>query len=819
VTRLLHIVIIAVLLLPLTARPQSAVQATATVGDNVAGPITVRVGILAFRGADKARRHWQPTLDYLDAGIPGYQFQLVPKDLPGLAQGTANGEFDFVFTTPGQYVDLEAEYGITRLATLINQFQGKPYKVFGSVIFTRTDNDHIHKLEDSRGQRLAGVAKQAFGGFQLAWYELQQAGIDPFSDVRELLFTGLPQDQIVYAVRDGRADVGTVRTNVLERMAGEGLIDQQDFRLLHPRRIDGFPFWLSTDLYPEWAFARTRRTDENLARRVAVALLNLPADSPAAGAGHYAGWHVPGNYNPIHDLYKAIRYGPYRHYGEFSFHDVLQRYWYILTLFTALLVLLAYHAIYTRHINRCLNLAKERAEAANLAKSSFLANMSHEIRTPLNAVLGYTQILRQADDIPDKYSPQLSAIASAGNHLLALINDILDLSRIEAGADDVAQEEFPLARLVDGLGSVFGMRCRDQDLVLVVNADLDPTRLVLGDPGKLRQVLYNLLGNAVKFTDHGEIHLRVHQDGDQTRFVVEDTGRGIAADELETLFDPFKQAEQGQIKGGTGLGLNIARRYVELMDGKLEVRAQPGKGSRFSFTIPLRVTNIGYHGPNDPGLGDQERFKLAAGQRLRALVVDDVEVNRSVLMQILGDAGVEVDSAANGEQALEKIAEQRPDIVWMDLRMPVMSGEQAVGRIRERYGRDIRCVAVTASSTGTDTDNYRKRGFDGLIPKPYSMEQVFSLAEELLGVRFERHKKPVEQTGDAGKLWTQLPTIRRQALREAADSHRITALKRELAAMLHGNPAEQALATRLQPLLARFDMDAVQSLIGEIDHD
>jgi CheY-like chemotaxis protein len=168
---------------------------------------------------------------------------------------------------------------------------------------------------------------------------------------------------------------------------------------------------------------------------------------------------------------------------------------------------------------------------------------------------------------------------------------------------------------------------------------------------------------------------------------------------------------------------------------------------------------------------------------------------------------------------LQKIAGQQPDIVWMDLRMPIMSGEQAVERIRERYGKDIRCVAVTASSTSTQADNYRARGFDGLIPKPYSMEQLFSLTEELLGVRFERHQKAPDQATDDTNLWTQLPAARREALREAADGHRITALKRELAAMLHGDPAEQAVATRLQPLLARFDMDGVRRLIDEFAHD
>ena len=779
----------------------------------------VTVAVLAHRGIANAHKQWQPTMDYLSAAIPGYRFELDPQKLKGLKQGNAENRFDFVLTNPGQYVELEAEYGITRLATLINLRRGKPYTRFGSVIFARSDNQQLNTLADIRGKRFAGVKKQAFGAFQLAWYELKKVGIDPFKDTAELVFTGIPQDAVVYAVRDGKADAGTVRTDVMERMAAEGLIDLNDFKLLQTRHVKGFPFRLSTDLYPEWAFARTNTTNEHLARTVAIALLNMPADSPAAKAGKYAGWLVPGNYNPIHELYKAVRYGPYEHYGEIRLIDVLKRYWMVVLLVALLLLLAVYHTLYSRRLNQRLSLAKERAESASQAKGTFLANMSHEIRTPLNAVLGYAQILQRAPDMPEKFAPQLSAIGSAGSHLLQLINDILDLSRIEAGADQLAEEEFPLARLVDGLSGVFSMRCRDQDLVLVVNGDPDPTTLVIGDPGKLRQVLYNLLGNAVKFTERGEVRLKVEQHGDLCSFVVEDTGRGIPAADLKTIFAPYKQAEEGLTKGGSGLGLDISRRYVELMGGELKVQSIAGQGARFFFTIPLRVTNSGYR-PEEVSMR-QGQFRLPAGQNVRALIVDDVEVNRLVLSQILSDAGVEVSTAENGRQALEKIEKRQPDIVWMDLRMPVMNGEQALEIIHQRYGDSIVCVAVTASSNAdTGEADALAKGFDAYVPKPYAMTRIFAITEELLGVKFIHHPPRQDDVAAVSSSdWQGLSAARRQTLSSAASEHRVTVLKREIEQMQHGDDFEQAVAARLAPMLARFDMDAIVQFIGDASHD
>jgi len=790
--------------------------AVALHGVSLGADTQVSVGVLAIRGEERASAMWAPTMEYLGETVEGHRFEIDPQRLDGLLQGVAEDGFDFVLTNPGQYVELEAVYGITRLATLKNLRRGKPYDVFGAIIFTRTDNPDVTALEDIAGKRFAAVDRKAFGGFHMAWYELLEAGVDPFTDTAELLFTGFPQDLVVYAVRDGLVDAGTVRTDVLERMEAEGLVDADEFRIINPQTRAGFPFRLSTPLYPEWAFARTMGTPEELAKDVALALLAMPAEHPAAQAGRNAGWQAAGNYNPVHELYKAIQYGPYEDYGEFDVQDVVRRYWPLIALAGLGFLFGVGFIAYSARMNRKLSLAKARAETANQAKSTFLANMSHEIRTPLNAVLGYAQILKSAPDIPVKYASQLTSIGNAGNHLLNLISDIIDLSRIESGADALSEEEFSLPRLVGGLVGVFEMRCHERDLRLVEAFHFEGTLQVYGDEGKLRQVLYNLLGNAVKFTERGEVKLTVRQQGDRTFFAVQDTGCGIPESDLVSIFDPFTQTEEGLRRGGAGLGLGISRRFVRLMGGELRVESQEGFGSRFQFELPLRVTGTEYTGDWE-GVAD-ERYALPNDVSLYALVVDDVEDNRLVLSQILGGAGVEVATADNGREALESIERRTPDIVWMDIRMPVMGGEEAVQVMRERWGDGIPCVAISASSQAGGKMDVRDSGFDAFIPKPFSVKRLFSLTERLTGVRFERQSSAPRRDETSDSANGVIRPERLEVLRAAADGHRVTTIRKELLRMHEGDASERQLAGRLEPLLSQYDMAGIRDLLSEVAH-
>ncbi len=321
-----------------------------------AGAREVVIGVLAHRGTEEALARWQPTAGYLNSMIPEHTFVIRPLDLDGLRWATANQELDFILTNPGNYVELESDYGATRLLTLRNRFGDQPYTVFGAVIFTRSDRDDITSLRDLEGKSFMAVSRDAFGGFQIAWRELKLNGIDPFKDFSRLEFAGFPQDQIVMAVKEGRVDGATVRTNILERMSAEGKIRLGDFRILAPRITSGFPFGHSTRLYPEWPLARSAQTSDDLAQQVAVVLLTMPQDHPAAVAGRYAGWTVPLDYHLVHELLVELGLGPYQ--VQPTLEDLLAAYAEWIAAGLALLLLLSGTTAYVLHLNQRLKQSK-----------------------------------------------------------------------------------------------------------------------------------------------------------------------------------------------------------------------------------------------------------------------------------------------------------------------------------------------------------------------------------------------------------------------------------------------------------------------------
>jgi len=341
----------------------------------------INIGVLAHRGEARAVQMWLPTVQYLEKQIKDYKFNLLPLSLEQMNQAVKTDRLDFILTNTGNYVNLEASYGITRIATLKNMRQENSYTSFGAVIFVRADRDDIMTLSDLKGKSFAAVSKKAFGGFQMAWREFKHVDINPFTDFSKLEFAGFPQDNIVKSVRDGKYDAGTVRTDTLERMAQRGEIDPQDFRILNKQETPGFPFLHSTMLYPEWPFARSRKTADNFATRVVVALLSLRPDDAASVAGLNAGWTVPLSYQGVHEMFKELKIGVYAVTAKVSLMQVIKQYWYWLMMILAGLFFGIYHII---RVDRLVNLRTAELSSANLALEEKIAEhlrLEQEART------------------------------------------------------------------------------------------------------------------------------------------------------------------------------------------------------------------------------------------------------------------------------------------------------------------------------------------------------------------------------------------------------------------------------------------------------
>lgn len=299
---------------------------------------TVYIGALAYRGADEAMARWSATADYLSQQIPEHTFVVQPLGLDSLREAVAQEKVHFVLTNPGHYVMLEAQHGATRIVTLQALYDGQVYTRFGAAILARVDRPNLNRLQDLHGKTMMAVAEQAFGGFQMAWREMAAAGVDPFKDLRTLRFAGFPQDAIVQAVLDGEVDAGVVRSGILERMVAEGLLPPDQLKVLNPQHELDFAPGLSTRLYPEWPMAKVKHTSELLAKQVAQALLAMAVNDPAAVASRGAGWTIPLDYNPVHELMRELRIGPYVYLGQVSWQDVLREYGVVVGLIAALLV-------------------------------------------------------------------------------------------------------------------------------------------------------------------------------------------------------------------------------------------------------------------------------------------------------------------------------------------------------------------------------------------------------------------------------------------------------------------------------------------------
>lgn len=459
--------------------------------------------------------------------------------------------------------------------------------------------------------------------------------------------------------------------------------------------------------------------------------------------------------------------------------------------------------------------AKNAAEMANRSKSIFLANMSHELRTPLNAIIGFAQLLSSNTGLPAEPRQQVQIINRSGEHLLNLINDVLEMSKIEAGRATLQLHAFDLRRLLEDILSMLSLRVQDKGLELTTEIAEDLPRYVRSDESKLRQILINLINNAIKFTEQGKISVRIAcamDDRTTLNFEVEDTGAGMSKEEMATLFEPFIQTPTGEQQSeGTGLGLTISREYVQLMGGNITVRSEPGKGSLFRFDIRMEMAE---EQPERISAPARRVVAMAPNQpRYRILIVEDKEENRLLLRQLLEPLGFEVREAADGRQGVAVWQEWQPHLIWMDIRMPVMDGYAAMQAIRGLPGgAETVIIALTASAFEENRADSIQAGAYDFVRKPFRNQEILERLARHLGVKYVYADDFVEpkttprraeirqvELGPVSAEWCQ----RLHTAASRADGDQVRAMLVEL------RPEQGALAAELATLADNFRFDLI----------
>ncbi|MEG3879428.1 PAS domain S-box protein [Microcoleus sp. herbarium7] len=477
--------------------------------------------------------------------------------------------------------------------------------------------------------------------------------------------------------------------------------------------------------------------------------------------------------------------------------------------------------------------AKEAAEAANKAKSTFLANMSHELRSPLNAVIGFAQVMIRSKALSRENQEDVGIILRSGEHLLALINQVLDLSKIEAGRTAIYEKNFDFYRMLDDLEDMFALRAEEKGLQLMFDRDAEVPHYICTDEVKLRQVLINLLNNAIKFTSEGGVSVQVKGGRSKVRknsadkfpgryslhFEVQDTGAGIAAEEINQLFEAFVQTKTGKdSQEGTGLGLAISRQFVQLMGGEITVSSEVGKGALFEFDIQVHLVEAA----DIENKKTQRRVVALEPDQpsYRLLIVDDKPLNRQLLVKLLSPLGFELREANNGKEAVDVFTEWEPHLIWMDMRMPVMDGYEATKQIKTTTGGQATAiVALTASVLEEERAVILSAGCDDFMRKPFREEDIFAAMGKHLGVRYIYEDPTAESVAGAGESSQEVMTPEELAslspdwvveFKQNILSVDMEAIASSIAQIRTVN---SSLADRLEDCINNFEYDKILNII------
>ncbi len=477
------------------------------------------------------------------------------------------------------------------------------------------------------------------------------------------------------------------------------------------------------------------------------------------------------------------------------------------------------------------NIAKVEAERANKVKSEFLANMSHELRTPLNGILGYAQILMDSKEVPPKVKEKISIINRSGEHLLGLINSVLDLSKIEAGRIEFEGSAFELDRFLKEIYDQFKLRAEKKNLDFYFEVAPDVPKYIETDQGKLRQCIINILGNAIKFTNTGSVHMTVESPaGNRLRISVIDTGRGIPADKIHEVLEPFKQITAHlNTEGGTGLGLAITKNFIDLLGGKLEIKSEVNVGSTFSFEIDIKELE---EKPLTINAAERKIDRITAERTIKILVVDDNQINREVACLVLDHPVFEIETANNGQEAIEKFEVFHPDLILMDMRMPVMGGLDATHKIRSMdTGKEVKIIALTASAFEQERKIFLTQGCNDYLAKPFKTIELYETLQKHLPITVTYQTTGIEDNYatnngstdtvssekiDLNELIKLVPPTFASTIEHNVSIGDFDAIRNEFPALLAQDARFEHLIKHIDGLIEEFDYDGLDTLVAKI---
>lgn len=558
----------------------------------------VKVGVLAYLGAEAAAQEWAPVHQFLQTALPGHRVDFIHLDLDGLAHAATTRAIDFVLTNPGHYVALELDAGASRIATIEQGRHSVSGLGLGSTVIARADRNDLKSLADLKGQRLAATTHEGFGGYQTVWRELATLGLDPDSDLKGVHFVGFPMNRVLEAIADGHADAGIIRACMLETLPRW----QTAYKVLSPQPDTGFGCLVSTRLYPDWPFATLRHTSPDLARQVAVALLQMPA---TPGGLRFT---VPADYQSVHELFRELQIGPYAYLREHGIAALAQRHWPVLALLGALLLV---WLLYTYRVEKLVH-ARTRALRETLEERKQIEGRMRANQESLDHLSRLSVLGELSTTLAHELSQPLASIANYGRSLLRrLDNKRLDDDAVRLAATEITQQAQHAASVLSRIRSFarkrVGVRATRRPVDVVSEAvalfcgmlpDVPEIRVhdtlpadshIHVDSLQIQQVLLNLMKNSMDAMyglplDDQFIDITLNPDGGDIVLHVRDYGGGLTTAELARLFEPFYTDKND----GLGLGLSICYSIAEAHGGTLMARVPAqGPGMIFSLSLPM----------------------------------------------------------------------------------------------------------------------------------------------------------------------------------------------------------------------------------------